>query len=289
MIGALLRHGVRRTWRARRIVLGVWALGFLVALPIGLMTAHIVHGFVSKSGVAEQFATRLDPLYAVDLFIHKQDALRGYVPVALGVCLLWVLLAPWVHGAIFFAVHRGPAEAWSRACATYARVWRLAPLTWLLAVVLMGPLAFVAVKLGTDVVEDWTSEQGVFLVRSATLVALGLALGWWRGTSEMMRAELLLGADPRALRAFGRGLMAGLRSPLTSGLLGGLWLGAIVALSLALSLVDTRLPRAGWGAIGLGVALQQGTALIRAGLRVTFVASMVTREELRLGLTPSTD
>jgi hypothetical protein len=285
----LLGHAIRRAWRARKVVLLVWGLGLLVALPVGLMTAQIVGGFISKSGVAEQFATRLQPLYAVDLFMHKQDALRGYLPVAIGVIVLWGLLAPWLHGTIFFAVHRGPAGAASRALANYGRLLRLGPLTWLLGVLLAAPLGFGALTLGTDGLESWTSEKQVFLVRAAILLVLGLVVGWWRATSEMMRAELLMHADRGVFRAFLRGLRAGLRRPWAPVLIGVLWLAGILVLSLAVSLLDTRLPRAGWGAIVMGVALQQGTALLRAGLRVVFVAAVVTREELRLGLTPGAD
>lgn len=269
-------QGARAAGAAKRIAVYLWLLGLAVALPAGLLTHQVVRGFFGKRLVAEDMAARLQPLYAADLFLSKQDVLTAYAPLVLGLLVLWALLSPVRHGLALEGTHRGPRAAWRGAGAHYPRLFWLAPLTWIFSGVVLGACGAGLGWLAGKGLESWISEREVLAARLVLLFGFGLVAAWVRGTVERMRATVVRdGSGP--LSAFGAGLAGGARAPLRT-LAGPLcFTGLALALTLAWSLVDTRMDRSSWGLLVLGVALQQLVALTRAWLDLALAGSFVGR------------
>lgn len=259
-------QGIERAWSARWAAVLLWLIGALLALPMGGLTAHIVHGFFAYSGAAEPVAADFVPLFAADLFMARQDALTSLVPAALSVLVLWVLVQPWMQAYTLGAVRgRGPGAFAGRM---YGPLLRLAPLTWGFGALVLGPLIWGGGWLASEGLEAWTSERGVMAVRLLLALGLALVLAWISGAAELARVERTLNPEPAAWRVLVSALRQSLRHPGlgTSAVI--VFGGAAALLSLLVSLWDAGTPRTSGLLIAGVIVVQQLAALSRAGLRV---------------------
>lgn len=261
------RAGLERAARAKGVAASIWALGLLVSLPAGLLAGRIAGGFFGPRQVAEAAAAGLQPLYMMDLLASRRGELQLFLPLAIGLGILWVVLSPLAHGLAHAGAHRGRAGALALAGRHYLRLLALAPLTWLLLGLVLAPLGAGVAHLGGDGMDGWRSERAVLFGRLSLGLVVLVVFGVLRGAIAHMRARVVIAEAP-VFSAFVAGVKGALRAPHRRLWWSAAFLGGAGLLTLGASLVDTRLPRTGPALIALGVGLQQLTAFARAFARV---------------------
>ncbi|MCB9645941.1 MAG: hypothetical protein H6730_04985 [Deltaproteobacteria bacterium] len=259
--------GVRARWRG---ALATWALTAALAAGPALSLAALLHRFFGARAAGEAMASQLAPLPAVDFILNQQAELMALGPGLLAALGLWLLATPLIQGLALNAARRDLLAAAGRA---YGRLLRLLPLTTLIIVAVMAPVALgLGWALGRGL-EGETSEVKVLAFRVAGAASAGAVLALLTGVAGLARAAAVARDEPRAARALGQGVMAALARPGRLWALTGLYAVAAIALTVGASLLDAALPRGGVGLLIAGVALQQGTALLRAVLRVSLAGA----------------
>ncbi len=276
-----MRAGLSAAMSCTTAALGLWALGLVMALPVGLMTAQLVHRVFGRTLIAESIAARFLPLYGAELFASQRSSLLAFVPVVAGVVLLWLVLTPWMQGFGLGAVRRAEGGAAAHAGRYYGRLLRLWPLTLLWSAAVLVPLGALAVKVAGEGVQAWTSERAVLGLRLGIL-ALILAVGAWvRGSVALMRAAAVLQPQLALWRIVVREIVAAGRQPVLPFVFVAAFFGLGLAVSLAGSIVHTHMRLDLLWVLICALLLQQATALLRAMLQLGLHGAAVQHVQSR--------
>lgn len=260
--------GLRAATSCFGAAVALWVLGLVLALPVGLMTAQLVHRVFGRTLIAEPIAARFLPLYGAELFASQRPSLLAFGPVVVGVVLLWLVLTPWMQGFGLGAVRKAQGGAAAHAGRHYGRLLRLWPLTLLWSGVVLAPLGALAVKLAGQGVQSWTSERGVLGLRLAIVVLMLAIAAWLRGSVALMRAAAVLHPEQALWRIVLREAVAAGRQPVLPFASVAGFFGLGLAASLVGSIVHTHMRLDLLWVLVCALLLQQATALFRVGLQL---------------------
>lgn len=270
--------GLGAAWRTRQLVLIVWlgflALGLFAAMPSWRGYA----GALAHAPEGDRLLSGLKLPLLMELTASEAPGSPVVFPWMMLTALIVALLAnPFVTGGVIAVLSGRPDDAGrtvrERFFAGGARhYWRLARLLLLggFGAVLMLTLVAAALFGAMIAAEEGGSEVRSLSIFFGALAVLGLLAGLFSLVLDFARIAVVRdglrtwGAIKTGLRMlfrrFGRLFGFGLTFAL---LLGIAWALFIAASSTILF--------SGWGTIALGMALQQGFALVRTGLRIAMI------------------
>jgi hypothetical protein len=297
---AAFADGWGRVLRAPAILLGVFVVLLLLALPAGRMLEASIAGSLGSSLDAERMAAGVDaewwerfgqsatgldhtftpsvigfaaPLDNLTRFLDNgalPPAVAGFVAAGL---LVWLFL---IGGILDRYARRRPlrAQAFFGACGTYfLRFTRLAVIAALGYYVLFGLVhGWLFEHLYTRAIRDLTAERTAFVLRVALYAAfLSLAV-FWNVVMDYAKIRAVVEDRHSMLGAFLAGWRFVVGHPLKTG---GLYLLNGAAFLLVLGLYALAAPGAagsGWMALG-GFAVGQVYLLARLAAKLAFYAS----------------
>ena len=303
MVLHAVRDGLQRVRRAPAVLLGVLALTFLLALPLGLVVRGMIAGSLGASLSADTAASGVNSEWW-DLFLSQASGLgKTFTPGILGAAGVWsnlgavldaepqalvitgaagayLLLWTFLYGGILdrYARNRPTrTAAFFSACGVYFfRFLRLAVFAALGYLFLFGTLhGWLFDVLYPRATHDWTVERTAFFLRLALYVVFGgalLAFNLWldyakvRAVVEDRRS--MIGALIAALRFIRRHPAQAIGLYLVDGLLFAIVVGVYLA-------VVPGAGSTGWS-MWLGVALSEAYLLARLWVKMVFCASEVS-------------
>ncbi len=300
---AAFKDGWGRVVRAPAILLGVWLLALLVAVPAGRVIGASIAGSLGHSleagrmaaGVNHEWwerfaetATGLDRTFTPTIigfaavldnlsrFLDNGELSPGVVGLVAAYLLAWLFVAGGVLDR--YARNRPTrAQAFFGACGTYFfRFLRLAvigAIGYLFLFGLVHPWLFTG--LFERVTRDMTVERTAFAIRLALYaVFLGL-LAFWNVVMDYAKIRAVVEDRRSMLGAFLAGWRFVVGHPLKAG---GLYLLNALAFLVAVLLYALLAPGAagGVGAAWLAFAVGQAYVLARLAVKLAFYASQTS-------------
>lgn len=293
--------GLRGAWRLRRVAVWIWSAFLLLAALAALPTWRGYEAALSHTLESERLLDGLNVALLRELATNGGGPAPAVVlpTMMLAAALFALLMNPFLSGGLLtvllpratLVIGRPEDEAVAAAAVSAVGVrglragffqggarhyWRLFGLLFTMIViglVVLGALGAALFGLGAAI-EDPGQEQTSIIFTAVMMVLLAAVAGLLSMALDFARVAMV--RDGRSMwRAIWTGLRMlfarplavvayGLTFALLFAILAGLYLGISSSLSFR-----------GWGAIWIGVALQQIFALARTSLRVAMVAGEI--------------
>ncbi len=309
MVLYAVRDGIERVRRAPAVLLGVLALTFLLALPLGLVVRGMIAQSLGSSLAADTAASGVNSEWW-DLFLSQASGLgKTFTPriigvagvasdlgavldaepqalVLIAVAGVYLLLWTFLYGGILDRYARNRpvrTAAFFSACGVYFfRFLRLAVVAALGYLFLFGVLhAWLFRDLYPSITHDWTVERTAFFLRLAlyavfggALAAFNLWLDYAKVRAVVEDRRSMVGALVAAYRFIRRHPTQAVGLYLVDGLLFVVVVGGYMA-------VVPGAGTTGWS-MWTGVALSEVYLLARLWVKLVFCASEVSLFQLLL-------
>lgn len=302
-------EGARRVDGARAIVLGIWGLSLLLALPLGFVLRGLLRDHLGGSLAAEAAAEGVNYDWWNDFLSQAGGLGTTFVPSIIGfaaplrnlsdiadaaplAATLTVMVGAWL--AIWAFLAGGIFDRYARARRVHAPAFFAACGVFFFRFLRLGAAAFLAYWFLFGVVHGWlferwyprwthefSVERNAFLVRlalyllfAALLAAVNLVFDYAKIRAVVEDRRSMLGALASALRFIRQNLAAAV----------GLYLLNTLAFIVLLALYRAVAPGAGWSGAGVLVAfaVTQVFILARVWLKLVFAASQIALFQGRL-------
>lgn len=308
-VPACFRDGIRRVNSGPAVVLGVWALSLILALPLGLVLRGLIRASLGSSLAADAAAAGVNYDWwneflqqtggigstfvpSIIGFAAPLSNLSGFIdhaPLAATVAALvvaWIALWAFLSGGIFDRYARGRTThtaGFFAACGVFFfRFLRLGAFAWLAYWLLFHFVhRWLFVSAWTAWTRNLTVERDAFWIRvalyavfAALLAAVNLLVDYAKIRAVVEDRRSMVGALAAAARFVAR-------NPLGTA---GLYLLNTVVFVLILVVYSGVAPGAGWQGAGVWLAflVTQVYIAARVWAKLVFAASQIAWFQSRL-------
>lgn len=268
-----LRTGLRRAIRSRGMILLLYAVSFLSALPLALGFRSAALSVVGSSRAPEVLLQGFDLTVIGDFLKSGGAAVTGVMGTVFPATILFLLLSAVLSGGVYASL-RSTTENWTAAsflsaCGRYAgRLLRLLCLSLLMYLAVAALLLIAGGAIAHSLTKDAVGEDTVILAQLAVGGVAACALYFLSLCIDYARVDIVLRDRRSIVQAVREGARFLLRRPLSGSAppVVGLFLLALAA--VAYLILEDILPAGTPGSIVLVVLLQQLFMLVRALLKV---------------------
>ena len=306
---ACWREGVRRVNGAPAIVVGVWALSLLLALPLGFVLRGMIRDHLGASLAADAAAEGVNYDWWNE-FLHQAGGIgTTFVPsiigfaaplknlsdladnepmtaVITGLVTVWLLLWAFVGGGILDRYARARTThtpAFFAACGVFFfRFLRLGALAWLVYAALFFHLHhWLLDHLFEDWTRDWTVERDAFFLRIGLYVLFAALLAAVNIVIDYAKVRAVVEDRRSMIGAIAAGARFVVRHPRATA---GLYLLNTAVFALILLAYRLVAPGGAWRGAGVWFAfgIAQLYVVARVWAKLVFAASAIALFQSRL-------